>query len=53
MELREIIAYGTLLALLAVSIAAYRRWRRAVIADRIMRWRTPYSPRRSRRRGYP
>lgn len=52
MELREIVAYGLLAALLIIAALLLRQWRRAVIRDRMMRWGTPHSARRIRRRGY-
>lgn len=52
MALREIVGYGLLAVLLLVAATAFSLWRRKVIRDRMMRWGTPHSPRRIRRRGY-
>ena len=50
---REFLAYLLILAVLAVTLTLYRRWRREVIRDRIQRWGTANPRHRHRRRGTP
>lgn len=50
MTMRELIAYFLISVLLAAAALVWRRWRKRVLRERLMRWGTTQAPSRLRRR---